>query len=94
MTILGSPVFISPTKTPEAFYSWEKVSAIDWEERAIKVSDLGEADKESKESMAKAVLLRAGILDALVLDLQNRRATRANDLLLEEKDHQLFLKSR
>ena len=43
--------------------------------------------------MAKAVLLRAGILDALVLDLQNRRATRANDLLLEEKDHQLFLRA-
>ena len=41
--------------------------------------------EESTESMAKAVLLGAGILDALVLDLQNRRATRANDLLLEEQ---------
>ncbi|MFZ0060539.1 MAG: CBS domain-containing protein [Pyrinomonadaceae bacterium] len=73
--------------------AWEEVRAIDWEERVIKVDDLGEADKESKESMAKAVLLSAGILDALVLDLQNRRATRANDLLLEEQDHKLLLRA-
>lgn len=86
-------LYFTDEKRQKRSIPWEKVSAIDWEERAIKVSDLGEADKESKESMAKAVLLRAGILDALVLDLQNRRATRANDLLLEEKDHQLFLRA-
>jgi CBS domain-containing protein len=73
---------------------WEKVRSIDWQERVIKVADLAEAEEESKESMAKAVLLSAGILDAMVLDLQNRRATRANDLLLEEsQDSQLLLRA-
>ena len=43
--------------------------------------------------MYKAVLLADGILDALVLDLQNRRATRANDLLLEEEGDQLQLRA-
>lgn len=43
--------------------------------------------------MAKEVLLSDGILDALVLDLQNRRATRANDLWLEENDGNLLLHS-
>ena len=72
---------------------WEKVRAVDWRERVFKIDDLGAADVESSESMAKAVLLAAGILDALVLDLQNRRATRANDLLLEEKDGKLLLQA-
>jgi magnesium transporter len=72
---------------------WERVRAIDWDKRVIKVDDLGAADQESDESMAKAVLLAAGILDALVLDLQNRRATRANDLLLEEHEGQLQLRA-
>ena len=72
---------------------WEKVRAIDWDKCVIKVDDLGAADRESGESIAKAVLLAAGILDALVLDLQNRRATRANDLLLEEQEGKLLLRA-
>jgi Mg/Co/Ni transporter MgtE len=39
------------------------------------------------------VLLQAGILDALILDLQNRRATRANDLLLAEDGERLELRA-
>ncbi|MDQ5845421.1 MAG: CBS domain-containing protein, partial [Acidobacteriota bacterium] len=42
---------------------------------------------------AKEVLLGDDILDALILDLQNRRATRANDLWLEEVDNQLALRA-
>ena len=72
---------------------WEKVRSLDRLARLIKVADLDEAKDESTESMAKAVLLGAGILDALVLDLQNRRATRANDLLLEEHEGQLSLRA-
>lgn len=72
---------------------WEKVCAVDWRERVIKVDDLGTADVESTESLAKAVLLAAGILDAMVLDLQNRRTTRANDLLLEEHEGKLLLQA-
>ena len=72
---------------------WERVRSIDWSKRIIKVDDLGAADVESAESLAKAVLLVAGILDAMVLDLQNRRATRANDLLLEEHEGKLLLRA-
>lgn len=72
---------------------WEKVRSLDRLARLIKVADLDEAKDESTESMAKAVLLGAGILDALVLDLQNRRAMRANDLLLEEHEGQLLLRA-
>lgn len=72
---------------------WEDVSSVDWRKRRIRVADLDKAGKETTESMSKAVLLADGILDALVLDLQNRRATRANDLLLEEEGDQLQLRA-
>ena len=72
---------------------WEKVRSIDWGEGIIKVDDLEAADVDSADSMSKAVLLAAGILDAMVLDLQNRRATRANDLLLEEHEGKLLLRA-
>lgn len=72
---------------------WENVESIDWPNRLIKVADLEEAQGESTDSMARQVLLGDGILDALVLDLQNRRATRANDLCLEEDNGKLLLRS-
>jgi magnesium transporter len=72
---------------------WENVQAIDWRKRLIKVADLDEAQGESTDSIAKQVLLGDGILDALILDLQNRRATRANDLCLEEDNGKLHLRS-
>ena len=39
------------------------------------------------------VLLTRDVIDALVLDLHNRRATRANDLWLEEENGKLLLKA-
>jgi magnesium transporter len=72
---------------------WEKVRNVDWRQRVIKVDNLRAARVESTESLAKAVLLVAGILDAMVLDLQNRRTTRANDLLLEEHEGKLLLRA-
>jgi len=72
---------------------WETVESIDWPNRLIKVADLDEAQGESTDSMAKQVLLGDGILDALILDLQNRRATRANDLCLQEENGKLLLRS-
>lgn len=72
---------------------WENVESIDWPNRLIKVADLDEAQGESTDSMARQVLLGDGILDALILDLQNRRATRANDLCLEEDNGKLLLRS-
>jgi CBS domain-containing protein len=73
--------------------SWEDVESIDWSSRTIKVANLNDCQRESAKSMASQVLLHDGILDALILDLQNRRATRANDLCLEEEDGKLLLRS-
>ena len=80
-------------KTERSSLPWESVESIDWRNRVFKVSDLSEAQHESAKSIAKQVLLNDGILDALILDLQNRRATRANDLCLEEEDGKLLLRS-
>ena len=72
---------------------WDQVRDLDLKARRIGVRDLKESQRESTGSMAKEVLLGDDILDALVLDLQNRRATRANDLWLEEENDQLLLRA-
>ncbi len=72
---------------------WGEVKSIDWTARLIQVNDLQKSRKEDKDSMARQVLLAGGILDALILDLENRRATRANDLCLEEDNGKLVLQS-
>ena len=66
---------------------WEAIESIDWRARRIRVPDLSAGkplpDGETKPVEGNTdVLLHRDILDALVLDLQNRRATRANDLAL------------
>jgi hypothetical protein len=43
--------------------------------------------------LRQEVLLKRDVLDALVLDLFKRVATRANDLLLEEENGKLLLKA-
>ena len=72
---------------------WKAVESMDWPNRIIKVRDLEQGKRESTGSLAEQVLLGDGILDALILDLQNRRATRANDLSLEETDGNLWLRA-
>lgn len=73
--------------------AWDAVRFIDWENRQIKVSDFGEAKEVTLKPRKDYVLLRNEILDALLLDLQNRRAFRANDLQLEEQDGGLQLRA-
>src|ERR1043166_578132 len=72
---------------------WRPVTAVSREEREIKVEDLGAGREVNQDSLETEVLLTRDILDALVLDLQNRRATRANDLALEERDGRLRLRA-
>lgn len=45
------------------------------------------------DSLETPILLRRDVLDALILDLQNRRVTRANDLWLEEENGHLRLRA-
>lgn len=73
--------------------SWENVRSVDWRARRILIADLGENISINSKPLKEEALLRRDVLDALVLDLQNRRATRANDLCLEEDKGVLHLRS-
>lgn len=71
---------------------WNAAQSIDWQAGHIKVADL-DGDQVASELPKQEVLLTHDILDALIIDLQNRRTTRANDLWLEEKNGQLLLRA-
>lgn len=70
---------------------WTGVKNFDSSKRAIGVEDLSAA-KDFPED-ANDVLLRRDVLDALIIDLEHRRTTRANDLRLVEEDGELRLRS-
>jgi hypothetical protein len=70
---------------------WHAVTGIDWRNARMNVNNFGAAQSVTDESSPQEVLLRRDVLDALVLDLNKRLATRANDLLLEEENGQLLL---
>ena len=72
---------------------WHAVKGIDWRYAQINVSNFDAAQSVTEESLRREVLLRRDVIDALVLDLHNRRATRANDLWLEEENGKLLLKA-
>ena len=84
--------FLNESKKKRSL-AWDQVRDLDLKARRISVSDLKAAQRESTGSLTKEVLLGDDILDALVLDLQNRRATRANDLWLEKEGEQLLLRA-
>lgn len=74
----------------ERVLPWKMVKEMDWASRQIQVKDHAQA--EDTDALRQAVRLRLDVLDALILDLQNRRATRANDLWLDEKKGHLQLR--
>jgi CBS domain-containing protein len=65
---------------------WDAVQSVDWRARQIQVTDLEAGQVIARESPPQDVLLNRDILDALIIDLQNRRVTRANDLWLETQE--------
>lgn len=69
---------------------WDAVVSVDHSAREIKVKDIEASVLAPKESLKKKVLL-SDIDDALVLDLDDLRATRANGLLLKEENGKLLL---
>ena len=73
--------------------SWDAVTALDFDNKQIKVNDLNAAEPVTDEAMTSDVLLHRDVLDALILNLERRHATRANDLWLEEEDGKLSLKA-
>lgn len=72
---------------------WHAVKGIDWHHAQINVSSFDSAQSVTKESLRRVVLLTRDVIDALLLDLHNRRATRANDLWLDEENGKLLLKA-
>lgn len=85
-------LFQSPDKQPK-FLPWSAVESMDMGARQIKVTDFDEVDAVTTGSLRKELLLGRDVLDALVIDLQNRRVTRANDLWLEDVDGRLMLRA-
>lgn len=73
----------------ERILPWNTVKRIDQSKQQISVKTY-EGAKEI-DTLEPAVRLHNDMLDALILDLQNRRATRANDLWLDQEDGQLRL---
>lgn len=64
---------------------WDAVKQIGPGRRFV-VDDLDAAPEVNDEAAGGDVLLRHDILDALIIDLLNRRTTRANDLELKQED--------
>lgn len=77
------------SKNGEGVLPWVAVKAIEYENRTIRVENFDQS--QGVDILGQAVRLRLDVLDALLLDLRNRRATRANDLWLEEKDKHIQL---
>ena len=75
----------------QAELPWEAVSAFDLRRRRIVVKDLTAGRAAPPGALLRSVLLDRDIMDALVLDLANRHAMRANDLWLEYHDDRLWL---
>lgn len=86
-------IFFLNENKQQAKLPWKSVESVDWHACQIKVADLDEAQVATSEPSKEEVLLHHDILDALILDLQNRRATRANDLWLEEENGRLLLRA-
>ncbi|HEV7858641.1 MAG TPA: CBS domain-containing protein [Pyrinomonadaceae bacterium] len=85
--------FFSQAKKQFMRLPWEAVKSFNAHASRILVADLDAAEEVSLDALDHDVLLHHDILDALVLDLQNRRSTRANDLQLEEEDGKLLLRA-
>src|SRR3954468_20159329 len=70
---------------------WSAVRKFDARRGVIEVNDLDAGEKFQHDAHNDEVLLIAEMQDAQVLDLQNRRSTRANDLWIEEKEGKMHL---
>jgi magnesium transporter len=70
---------------------WDAVTSFDVRRRRMVVKDLTVGRAAPPDALKQSVLLSRDIMDALVLDLANRHAMRANDLWLRNQDGRLWL---
>ncbi|HYY89318.1 MAG TPA: CBS domain-containing protein [Chloroflexota bacterium] len=82
--------FREPANQPHEL-PWESVQRIDSRRCRIVVTDLGAGRAAPAESLKHSVLLDRDVMDAMLLDLANRHAMRANDLWLRHDDGRLWL---
>lgn len=78
-----------PNHKSELVLPWKAVKGIDRAARQITVENFEQA--KDIDTLGQTVRLERDVLDALILDLQNRRTTRANDLWLDEEEGGLRL---
>ncbi|HEX8396406.1 MAG TPA: CBS domain-containing protein [Pyrinomonadaceae bacterium] len=71
---------------------WETVREINLKKREISVESFSGGEVFSPDVLAKEIFLLRDVLDAIIIDLQNRRATRANDVWLEEKAGEIIIR--
>jgi magnesium transporter len=76
-------------RSQEAVLPWKAVEELNRKNRQIRVKSY--EGEQTLESLAQAARLRRDVLDALIIDLRNRRVTRANDLWLYQNDKELQL---
>jgi CBS domain-containing protein len=74
-----------------AAIKWQDIRDVNLTRKQILVSDLNNA-KIPADDLSKEILLKRDIQDSIILDLQNRRATRANDLWLDSVEKKLVLR--
>jgi len=83
----------SNSERQQMMLPWIAVKGIDSSRRLINIGSFDAAQQVTEDYLRKEVLLKRDVLDALVLDLQKRVATRANDLFLEEENGKMLLKA-
>lgn len=64
---------------------WKSLRRIESAGRAIQITDINDGDNVTAEELEPLVMLKSDVMDALILDVRQRRISRANDLLLEEQ---------
>jgi CBS domain-containing protein len=74
----------------ERVLPWETVKEMDRATHQMKVENYNHS--RATDTLEQAVRLVHDVLDALILDLQNRRTTRANDLWLEAENGKVQLR--
>ena len=83
-------IFRDPDKR-QSELPWQAVRSVDWRRRRITVGDVTAGQPAPDEALARSVLLKRDLMDALVVDVAHRQTTRANDLWLRESDGELLL---
>jgi CBS domain-containing protein len=86
-------VVVTHSKEGQVVLPWSAVQSLDARAKLLRIDDFEAGEPLRPEAFDGETLLGRDVLDGVVLDLQNRRTTRANDLLLEEEGGQLFLRA-